>query len=295
MPSGRNPTVLLKEQMNRIGILQERLLPKSLDRLQVFPSETWEREFEVARECGFSAFELLFDVETHDKDPLMYREGREKIAQLSKEAGLPVSSICADFFQGYGFFGNSCEAREGNVAKLERLIESCRVIGGKMILIPFFEATEIKSSEDKRGVIGVIEAVSEKLKRHGINLGLETTLPAAELTRLMEDINHPNIKVYYDLGNSIPLGYNATEEIHQLSQWIGGVHVKDRDANGANVVLGTGLVDFEGCFRAMEDIGYGGAYILETTTGDNPVEMAKYHLSFVQELLGRLGVGGKLS
>lgn len=281
--------------MNRIGILQGRLLPKSLNRLQVFPSETWEMEFEVVRECGFSTFELLFDIEAYDKNPLMYREGRERIAQLSKEAGLPITSICADFFQRYGFFGNSRGVRESNVAKLERLIESCSVVGGKMILIPFFEATEIKSSEDKPGVIGVIEAVSEQLERYGINLGLETTLPAPELIRLMEDIGHPNIKVYYDLGNSVPLGYDAAEEIRQLSQWIGGIHVKDRDADGVNVVLGTGLVDFEGCFQALEDINYRGVYILETTMGDNPVETAKYHLSFVQELLDRLSVGGKLS
>lgn len=294
MPLEKSRTILVKEKMNRIGILQGRLLPKSLDRLQVFPSETWEKEFEVARECGFSTFELLFDVEDHAKNPLMYREGLEKIAQLSKEAGLPVSSICADFFQRYGFFGNSCEAREGNVATLERLIEPCGVIGGKMILIPFFEATEIKSSEDKKEVIEVMQAVSEKLERYGINLGLETTLPAAELTKLMEDIGHPNIKIYYDLGNSISLGYDAAEEIRQLLQWIGGVHIKDQNADGVNVVLGTGLVDFEGCFQALEDINYHGAYILETTMGDNPVETAKYHLSFVQELLDRLSVGGKL-
>jgi len=281
--------------MGRIGILQGRLLPKHRNRLQVFPSETWEMEFDVARECGFSTFELLFDIEAFDKNPLMYREGREKIAQLSKESKLPIASICADFFQRYGFFGNSCGARESNIAKLERLIESCSIADCKMILIPFFEATQIKNNEDKQVVIRVIETVSEHLEGYGINLGLETTLPAPELIRLMRDIGHPNVKVYYDLGNSIPLGHDAADEIRQLSQWIGGVHVKDKDADGMNVVLGTGLVDFKGCFQALEDTDYHGTYILETTLGDNPIETAKYHLRFVLDLLDRLNVRDKLS
>ena len=123
------------------------------------------------------------------------------------------------------------------------------------------------------------------LEEYSINLCLETTLPASELTVLMGEIQYPNIKIYYDLGNSIPLKYNAAEDIRRLSKWIGGIHVKDRDSSGENVILGTGLVDFKECFQALKEINYEGTYILETTMGDNPVETAKGHLAFVKKYL----------
>ena len=83
----------------------------------------------------------------------------------------------------------------------------------------------------------------------------------------------------------IAMKHNAAEDIRQLSKWIGGIHVKDRNVSGENVILGRGLVDFKGCFQALKEIKYEGSYILETSMGDNPIETAKYHLGFVKELL----------
>jgi len=271
--------------MNKIGILQGRLLPKSRERLQVFPSETWGKEFEAAKECGFSTIELLFDIEDYDKNPLIHKEGQEKIVDLAARTGLAISSVCADFFRRYGLFRNSQQVKEGNISILKKLIESCRLIQCKTILIPFFEETEIKSREDKQEIIRALNIFYEMLEEYSVNLCLETTLPASELAMLMQEINHPNIKIYYDLGNSVPLKYNAAEDIRQLSEWIGGIHVKDRNSSGENVMLGRGLVDFKGCFQTLKEINYEGAYILETSMGDNPVEMAKYHLGFVKEFL----------
>jgi len=271
--------------MNKIGILQGRLLPKSRERLQVFPSETWGKEFEAAKECGFSTIELLFDIEDYDKNPLIHKEGQEKIVDLAARTGLAISSVCADFFRRYGLFRNSQQVKEGNISILKKLIESCRLIQCKTILIPFFDETEIKNREDKQEIIRALNIYYEMLEEYSVSLCLETTLPAFELTMLMQEINHPNIKIYYDLGNSVPLKYNAAEDIHQLSEWIGGIHVKDRNSSGENVMLGRGLVDFKGCFQTLKEINYEGAYILETSMGDNPVEMAKYHLGFVKEFL----------
>ena len=271
--------------MNKIGILQGRLLPKSQERLQVFPSETWEKEFEAAKECGFSAIELLFDIEGYDKNPLIHKGGQKKIVGLTETTGLAISSIGADFFRRYGFFRNSQQVKEGSISILRKLIESCRVIQCQTILIPFFEETEIKNRDGKQEIIRALSVFYRMLEEYGINLCLETTLPASELAMLMEEIAHPNIKIYYDLGNSVPLKHNAAEDIRQLSKWIGGIHVKDRNVSGENVILGRGLVDFKGCFQALKEIKYEGSYILETSMGDNPIETAKYHLGFVKELL----------
>jgi len=63
------------------------------------------------------------------------------------------------------------------------------------------------------------------------------------------------------------------------------VHIKDRDKEGRNVMLGTGLVDFPECFKSLKKARYKGSYILETTMCDNPIEAAKKNLEFVKTLL----------
>jgi len=271
--------------MDKIGILQGRLLPKSKERLQVFPTETWWKEFGVAKECGFSTIELLFDIEDYPKNPLLHKEGQEKIIQLAETTELPISSVCADFFQRYGFLQKNKQVNEGNISMLKKLIESCRVIQCQTILIPFFAETQVNSREDKQEITRIFIDFYKMLEEYDVNLCLETTLPASELAMLMEEINNPNIKIYYDLGNSVSLKYNAAEDIRKISKWIGGIHIKDRNSSGENVILGRGLVDFKECFQALKEINYEGTYILETAMGENPVETAKYHLGFVKELL----------
>jgi len=275
----------VEEQINKVGILQGRLLPNSLERLQVFPSKNWEKEFEVAEECGFSIIELLFDIGEYGKNPLISKEGQKQIVHLLETTKLSVPSICADFFQRYGFFKDSKQTKEGNVTMLKKLIEASEIIHYNTILIPFFEETEIKNKKNKKEIIQLLNGFYKILEEYGVNICLETTLPAEQFTMFMEEINHPNVKIYYDLGNSIPLNYNAAEDIRCLSKWIGGIHIKDRNSKGENVFLGTGLVNFKKCFQVLKEINYNGNYILETAMGDNPVEVAKKHLRFVREFL----------
>lgn len=282
--------------MNKIGILQGRLLPKDVSRLQVFPAETWEKEFRVAQDCGFSAIELLLDIENYAENPLMNKEGQERIVRLSAESGLLIDSVCADFFKKYGFFGDGPQVREGNATILRKLIKACGAIHCSKILLPFFEETEIRTEKDKQEIVRSLSGFDGLLRNYGVTLCLETTLPAPELVNLLTEINHPDIKIYYDLGNSIPLKYDAADDIRKLSRWLGGIHVKDCNSSGDNVILGTGMVDFKECFQALKEIHYQSTFILETTMGDDPIATAKYHLGFVNELSGmELTAGSKPS
>jgi len=271
--------------MNEIGIIQGRLLPKDAKQLQLFPSETWEREFEVSKSCGFSAIELLFGLDDYRNNPLMDKKGRNKIAGLSESLLLPISSICAHFFQVYGFFRDCPQIESGNISILKKLIESCGQVRCKNILIPFLEETVIESEQDKKDVFKFVDSVYKLLEQYGITLCFETALPGAEMLELVEKIDRPNIRIYYDIGNSAYFRYDPAEEIRNLSKWICGVHIKDRNESGNNVILGTGLVDFAACFEALKEIKYEGSYILETAMGSDPIETAKKHLEFVKSFI----------
>jgi len=271
--------------MNKIGIMQGRLLPKDIKRYQVFPSDTWEEEFGVCKRSGFSAIELLFDIDAYYDNPLMYSSGQEKIVKLSKSSNISVSSVCADFFKKYGFFQNSQQVKESNIFVLRKLVEACGSIGCGVLLIPFLEETEIRNKKDKEDIVRTVDLMDKLLEKYGVDICLETTLCSEEITEFMEKIDRPHVKVYYDIGNGAYFKYNPSEEILRLSKWIGGIHIKDRDEKGCNVVLGTGLVDFAACFESIKKIGYKGSYILETTMCDDPVATATKNLEFVKTFI----------
>jgi L-ribulose-5-phosphate 3-epimerase len=271
--------------MNKIGIIQGRLLPKDIKQFQLFPSETWEQEFEISKSCGFSTIELIFGLDDYRNNPLMDKKGRNKIARLSESLSLPVSSICAHFFKVYGFFRDCPQIENGNISILKELIESCEQARCQKILIPFLEETVIKNEQDKEDIFKFTDSVYKLLEGYEVTLCFETSLPWTEMLALMKKINHPNIRIYYDIGNSAYFKYNPAEEIRRLSGWIRGVHIKDRNESGNNVILGTGLVDFAACFQALKEINYKGSYILETVMGSDPIETAKMHLEFVKAFI----------
>ena len=47
--------------VNKIGIMQGRLSKQKGIRIQEFPRDTWEQEFEKAKDIGFDTIEWIFD------------------------------------------------------------------------------------------------------------------------------------------------------------------------------------------------------------------------------------------
>src|SRR3989344_5292280 len=97
------------EMQNSIGIMQGRVVPQTMERLQIFP-ERWEEEFRTARELGFDHIELLDDKENRLRD-LLKTQKQEVFASVLN-AGLQCTSLCADQLCRYSLLGNPVEFKE---------------------------------------------------------------------------------------------------------------------------------------------------------------------------------------
>ena len=60
------------------------------------------------------------------------------------------------------------------------------------------------------------------------------------------------------------------QEIIKLKKHIIHVHLKDKNFNGDNVILGTGSVNFDAIFMALKRIKFKGKFVFETNRGNNP-------------------------
>ena len=80
--------------------------------------------------------------------------------------------------------------------------------------------------------------------------------------RILNEVDSPAVKVYYDTANSNKMGYDIYKEIETLgSKNICEIHCKE---NGN--VLGNGLVDFPRVKGVIEKIGYQGWLVVESAT-----------------------------
>ena len=61
------------------------------------------------------------------------------------------------------------------------------------------------------------------------------------------------------------------------------MHIKDKDNNGNNVILGSGGVDFKVFFDELKKINYRYNYTFETTRGNNALKNAAFNLSFFKK------------
>jgi sugar phosphate isomerase/epimerase len=86
------------------------------------------------------------------------------------------------------------------------------------------------------------------------------------LLQLQKDLADPRLKVNFDPSHIQVHGDDPVRAVRELGSAIVHVYIKDAAGSPGKFVfppLGMGCVDFEGIFRALVDIGYGGFIYIE--------------------------------
>lgn len=281
--------------MNLIGIMQGRLSKPLPDRLQGFPSENWSREFDLALQVGFDGIEWVFQAEDAEGNPIRRESGRSQIRECMRRTGIQMPSICADYFMAHPFFGVSPREQAESVTVLLDLIGQARSVGASMVLIPVLESAEIRTDSDRAELKACLREPLALARSVEVRLGLETELPAPEYLRLVEEIGHESVAVYYDVGNAAAKGYDVAADVRYLGKYLHGVHVKDRILGGQSVPLGQGQVDFDRFFEALADIHYSGTFVLQTAFGNNYLDDAKKNLAYIRRYLPHEGQSSQVA
>ncbi len=275
--------------MNKIAIMQGRLSVRK-EQYQSFPYGTWGAEFETAKKLGFDAIEMIYD--NDHRNPLNCVHGLTEIFNWVSNKKVEVNSICADAFMTKTLFDKDTKERIMNKVKLVNLIFNAKHIGITDIVIPCIETSKLDTLQDKNLLRESLRDCLEIAASCEVNLNLETDLNPRSFLSLLSYIEHPNVKVNYDTGNSAFMGYDPEEEINTYGDKISVVHIKDRKKGGPSVKLGTGDVDFEKVFKTLKSIGYKGQFTLqacrpERSTYSAEVNYVKEQFEILKAMLER--------
>lgn len=266
--------------------MQGRLSPPINTRIQAFPVNHWEEEFQKASKIGFTSIEWIFD--TLSPNPIVDKMKIRKINKLSSEFDISINSLCADFFMVNKLFNVSEDEISSNLDTLKILIENCSELEINILEIPLVDSSSIKNELFEKEFTTNLNKILPIAEKNNVILTLETDLPPVRFDSLLSDINNPYVAANYDIGNSTSLGYDPAMEFEIMGKWIKNIHIKDRIINGNTVVLGTGNTNFELFFSLISQIKYSDDLVIQGAREDlinsniSPEITCKKYFNFVK-------------
>ena len=264
--------------------MQGRLSPRIYGKIQAYPVKTWQKEFEIAKEIGYSAIEWIVE-KPLEVNALMSQSGIQEINQVIIDTGVKIDYVCADVFMQQPLVRMSQQTREENKKYLTNILLNAKEVGAIGVEIPFVDSSSIKNENEKIELISCMQEAFGLAKEIGIKISLETDLNPTSFKDLLERIDLEHVQANYDIGNSASLGFNPIEEFKAFGNKILNVHVKDRILGGSTVPLGAGHSDIKLVFQKLNEIGYRGGITMQAARGEDDVAVAKEQLSYTLELI----------
>jgi L-ribulose-5-phosphate 3-epimerase len=257
------------------GIVQGRLTVPPAGQLQWFPQDSWREEFVAAERVGIAFIELLTERDYNPGNPAWSPSGRDEIKAISRSTGRSLYSICTDYIIDHPLLE---DARGATAAHVRMFLEAAAELGCEVAVFPLLEQSNLTPAS-AGAMVPLIKGFARQAAKSGMLICIESLLDGAQLRAFLEQVGEPNVKCVFDTGNRVLDNPDLAPEIRLLGGWIAHVHIKDKNAAGQNVLLGTGRVNFAEVFAALKGIGYGGPLVFETTRGKDPMETARYHMA----------------
>lgn len=268
--------------INKIGVMQGRLLPKYKGRYQAHPVDYWSDEFSIAKDIKLDCIEFILDLEEANKNPLVKEGGLDIINSVIKNTGVEVNTVCADFLMEAPLHSEDFEVAKYAQNLLFVLLNSSSLIGITDIIIPCVDQSSIMNNRLENRFVEMLLPALELAEQKKINLSLETDLKPLAFKKLLERFESTRVTVNYDIGNSASLGFNPIEELDCYGDKITDIHIKDRILGGGPVMLGSGDADFDVFFNKLKEFEYNGPFIMQAYRDDEGIEVFRKQLDWVK-------------
>jgi sugar phosphate isomerase/epimerase len=154
-------------------------------------------------------------------------------------------------------------------------------LGAKILMLVFFGKCQVLESAELERAIALSKELAPEAEKAGVILGFENTSSGKDNLYAVDKVASKAFRTWYDIGNSTYNGYDVPAEIRSLGrERICAFHIKDKG------YLGEGKVDVAAALKAIDDIGFSGDAMLETTAPSGDVEAdARRNLEYLQKLM----------
>jgi sugar phosphate isomerase/epimerase len=185
--------------------------------------------FQLARDIGADGVEVdmggLGDRETFDNQ-LTNAATHQQFLDKARELHLEIPSLAMT-----GFFAQSFAERPSVPRMIQDCIDTMKQMNVKVAFLPLgVKGDLVKHPELRPAIVERLKAAGKQAEQAGITIGVETSLPAADEVKLLDDVGSPAIRIYFNFANAIKNGRDLGAELRTLGKdRICQIHATDED------------------------------------------------------------------
>jgi hexulose-6-phosphate isomerase len=248
------------------------LIKKSLKIGMVTDKVSILEKFKMLKEVGFHGVELD---SPHDLNAKEILEARDK-------TGLELPGVVNSAHWKYPFSDPDPKVREVCFKAMETALNDCKLYGGTtVLLVPGVVNDKVSYQDAYARAQAEIRKLIPMAEKTGIKISLENVwnnflLSPMEAARFVDEINHPLVGWYFDVGNVLRYGW-PEHWIETLGKRIMKIDIKEYSRKkqqdeglwkGFNVELMEGDCNWPVVNQALAKIGYSGWASAEVPGGD---------------------------
>ena len=259
---------------------------------KTFPGTTPEAVLIAAREAGYSCVQFNLACCGLPSMPDALPPGTaEAIATAGAATGVAVAAVSGT----YNMIHPDLAVRAQGLRRLEVLLSESRAMGTSLVTL----CTGTRDASDQwrhhpdndtpeawADLLTEMEKAAALAETHGVDLGIEpehanVVSNASRAARLLREVPSPRLRIVLDPANMVEdAGTDQprlfAEACDRLGDRIVMAHAKDRDAAGAVVPAGVGIIDFDAFFAQLARVGFTGPVVTHGLAAADAAEVARF-------------------
>lgn len=225
-------------------------------------------KLEITARCGFDRLEISIDESDEKLQRLDYsREQLQQIARASRDAGVPISTMCLSGHRKYPFGSHDPAIAKRSMDIMEKALNFSAAIGVRLVQLAgydvYYEAHDAGTEARFRDNL---EQAAQMAAAYGVLLGFETMeTPFMDTTRkamtYVQAVNSPYLGIYPDIGNlknaAVLYGTDVAEDLQSGRGHIFAAHLKEtRPGIYRDMAFGSGgHTEYSRCIAELWDQG----------------------------------------
>lgn len=268
---------------------------------ETFLDWPFDKAFAFTAECGYTGIEIAPFTLDHDARNITPAQ-RAEVRRLAEANRLEVVGLHWLLAKTTGFYLTSPEAevRGRTAAYVQDLARLCRDVGGSRMIFGSPQQRNVlpgvTPAEAFDYAAEVVSQCTGVLEETGVTLCMEPLAPADgnflntsdEAVRLIEKIDHPQVRLILDCKAMASEAMPIPELIHRHQRHLAHFHANDPNLQGP----GFGKLDFGPIFAALQEVNYQDWVSVEVFDyAPGPERLASDSINYMRRTLEQVAAG----